>query len=73
MISQSARRYLERAGLIPTRRRLGRPILDPSINVVRRLPVLILPEHQLVTLQAGSPDLPGEAPPWPVQEVQSVR
>lgn len=70
MQSQSARLYLERSGLLPTRSTIHRPTLD-----VRALPALctfVVPsvEAQLDTEDYNSPDRAGISGAWPSQEVR---
>lgn len=72
MPSQSPRNWLERSGVIPTWRTLHRPTLDPTANAVLRAPAIVLPEVQVITENAGSPDRAGTSEVWPNQELRSV-
>lgn len=73
MISQSSRLYLERAGILPTRRSLHRPTLDASRNLVQQTPAVLSPSVQLALEGGGSPDRAGTAGRWPNEEVQTIQ
>lgn len=68
MLSQSSRLYLERKGVIPTRRSYHRPVLDPDLNIARYAAVIMPPSAQLVITNNNSPDMAGGSITWPAEE-----
>lgn len=70
-LSQDPRAFLERAGLIPTRRG---PVatLDPGLHPIHSLPLdPPLPAAELVASPLSSPPTDGRTTPWPVPPASS--
>ncbi len=67
--SRSAREFLERHGIIPTRRRLGTPRLDTTLHGLR-VNTMPLADDQLnpallLDTQGAPPPDRGKKDPWP--------